>query len=87
MGAASVPIVQLIVYGLPLTGLGGVAALEQVAVPVTPLAASVSPFLKPESVAVKAGFASPYARVWLSAVTVSPALATVSCPLTKLVNV
>ena len=60
--------------------------LVQLAVPVTPLVASVSLFLKPESVVVKAGFASPYARLWLSAVTVSAALMMVSWPLTKVVK-
>src|SRR2546427_3777021 len=56
---------QVIAYGLPLTALDGVAALEQLALPVTPEVASVSPFLNPLSVARKLGLASPYSRLAL----------------------
>src|SRR5439155_22613854 len=59
LAAASVPKAQLIAYGLPETGLVGAAALEQLAVPVTPDVANVSPFLNAEIVASKPGFTSP----------------------------
>ena len=50
---------QLIGYGLPLTGLDGVAKLVQLALPVTSLVARISPFLKPVRVASKNGFGLP----------------------------
>src|SRR2546425_10392419 len=74
---------KVIAYGLQLTALGGVAALEQLALPVTPEVASVSPFLNPLSVARKLGLASPYSRLALGAVTVRCAFVIVSWPVTK----
>jgi len=67
----------VIVYGLPETALLAVAAAVKLGEPVTPLVANVSPFLKPLKLAVKDGFASPYSRDLLSAVTVNGALLTV----------
>ena len=51
--------------------------------PVTPLVASVSPFLKPVNVAVNVGLASPYSRESLSAVTLSVAFETARLPSTN----
>ena len=56
------------------------AALEHVIVPVR--SASSSPFTNPAVAYVKVGFAVPYTLVWLSAVTVSVAVVTVSVPAT-----
>ena len=50
-------------------------------------AASVSLFAKPVSVYVAVGFAAPYARLLLSAVTVSTALVIVSVPSVPAVKV
>ena len=75
----SVPCVHVIAYG-PGTGLVAVAAEAQLGEPLTPEVASVSPFTKPLSVAVKAGFASPYSRFASRAVTVRCAGVTVSAP-------
>src|SRR2546430_16155419 len=74
---------QVIAYGLPLTGLDGVAGLEQLAPPLTPEVASVSLFLNPLSVARKLGLASPYSRLALFAVTVRWAFVIVSWPAMK----
>ena len=69
---------QLIVWSA--TVLFAMAALLQLAVPVTPEVARFSPFLKPLMVASKAGLASPYWRDLSSAVTVSTAFVTCSVP-------
>jgi len=56
--------------------------VESNAAPLTTLC--VSPLINPLIVSVKAGFATPYARLALLAVTVSVALLIVSVPFTKL---
>ncbi len=65
------PAVQVIGYGLPLTGLVVTAVVEQAGLPVTSLVARVSPLTKPLMVASRAGLGVPYGRLWSLAVTVS----------------
>jgi hypothetical protein len=70
----------VIAYGEPATELDAVAVVEQVGWVVRSPASS--PFWNPVITNVSAGFAEPYARVLLSAVTVRPADVTVSTPAT-----
>jgi hypothetical protein len=76
--ADNVPCVHVIANGLrgPYVpaSVVGVAVDAQLAAPVTPLVASVSPALKPLNVAVNVGFEAPYVRDASSAVTVRCAL-------------
>src|SRR2546430_12081807 len=57
-----------------------IAVVVRLGDPVTPLVASVSPFLNPVYDAVSAGLASPYPRDLASAVTVSVVAVTDSAP-------
>ena len=70
----------MIAYGLPATPLLAMAVVVTLAVPVTPLVPSVSPFTNPLIVAVSVGFAAPYARAWSSAITVKCALVIAKLP-------
>ena len=86
MAADRDPTAGVIAYGLPATPLLATAVVVTLAVPVTPLVPSVSQFTNPLTVAVSVGFATPYARVWLSAVTVRCALVIVKLPGVKMVK-
>ena len=70
--------VHVIAIGLLPTGVEAVAVDVQLAVPVTPEVPKFSPFTNPLIVDVNDGFAAPYARLWLSPVTVRCAFVIVS---------
>ena len=70
---ALTPVAIATIVALP-TPVLLVAVVIPVAVPVTPELTRFSPFTKPLRVSVSVGFAAPYKRLWLSAVTVRCAL-------------
>ena len=86
MGAVKDPAAGVIAYGLPATPLLATAVVVTLAVPVTPLVPSVSPFTNPLIVEVSVGLAVPYARACGSAVTVRCAFVIVKLPGVKMVK-